>query len=110
LQCDLSFFKGPFGERGRIDGITTENLTVGNLFRTAFESMAASYAACAARLRPGELSRIALTGGLPQSIPVLRRLVVERFGVPVREPAAVEESLIGLLRAADAVLQRDECL
>jgi sugar (pentulose or hexulose) kinase len=110
LECDLSFFKGPFGEHGRIEGITTENLTVGNLFRAAFETMSEYFAVCAARLQPHEFSRIALTGGLPQSVPVLRRLIVERFGLPVREPAAAEETLLGLLRAAATVLQRGEGL
>ncbi len=110
IECDLSFFKGPLGERGRIDGVTTENLTVGNLFRAAFESMAENYAMCAARLQPSAgWSRIVLSGGLTQSIPLLRSTISRRFELDLREPAAAEETLLGLLRIAVARL-REECV
>jgi hypothetical protein len=101
LRVDLSFFGGPLGSSGRIEGITTGNLTVGQLFQAAFHSMADNYAACAERLCPERpWRRIALSGGLPQALPRIRELIQDRFDVPLREPAVGEETLTGLLEIA----------
>lgn len=101
LECDLSFFSGPMGDTGRIEGITTENLTVGNLFRAAFRNMAANYGHCAERLDPARSwMRLALSGGLTQSVPVLRQLIQQQFSAPIREFPEGEDVLNGLLRAA----------
>jgi sugar (pentulose or hexulose) kinase len=106
LQCDLSFFAGPLGENGSLSGITTENLTVGNLFHAAFRQMADNYARCADWLCPERSwRRLALSGGLTQSVPVLRRLIEQRFAVPVRESTASEETLLGLVSIARSTLQ-----
>jgi hypothetical protein len=106
LECDLSFFAGPLGDTGRIEGITTENLTVGNLFRAAFRNMAANYSLCAARLDPGRSwKRLALSGGLTQSVPVLRELIQQQFSAPIREFPEGEDVLNGLLRVAKNCLQ-----
>ncbi len=103
LSCDLSFFKGPFGERGGIQGITTENLTIGNLFHAALQSMVDNYARCVDRIWPDrEWSRIVLTGGLTHGLPKLRDMIAERFGTPQRESSATEETLLGLLKVAKA--------
>lgn len=104
LNVNLSFFAGALGSRGCIDGITTENLTVGNLFHAAFRSMAENYAVCAERLCPdhADLS-LAISGGLPRSAPILRKLIQNKFGRPMRESAAVEETLLGLLDVARSV-------
>ncbi len=105
LSCDLSFFKGPFGERGGIQGITTENLTIGNLFHAALQSMVDNYARCVDRIWPDrEWSRIVLTGGLTHGLPKLRDMIAERFGTPQRESSATEETLLGLLNVAKAQL------
>lgn len=100
LDVDLSFFAGPLGDRGRIDGITTANLTAGGLFHAAFRSMADNYARCAEWLDPdGSATSVVLSGGLTKSAPVLRRMIAERFDRPLRE-ADAEETLLGLLRLA----------
>ncbi len=99
LTCDLAFFKGPFGERGSIEGITTENLTVGNLFHAAIESMVENYARCVDRIWPTrDWQRIALTGGLTHALPKLRDQIAARIGANLREPTAAEETLLGLLK------------
>jgi sugar (pentulose or hexulose) kinase len=101
LECDLSFFAGPLGDTGRIDRITTENLTVGNLFRAAFRTMAANYGLCAERLDPScSWKQLALSGGLTQSVPVLRELIQQQFSAPVREFPEGEDVLNGLLCVA----------
>jgi sugar (pentulose or hexulose) kinase len=104
LACDLAFFSGPLGDRGSIHGITTENLTVGNLFHAALTGMAENYARCAGRLWPDRTwQRVAVTGGLTQSLPVLRTLLARRFDAPLREPPAAEETLLGLAALASTL-------
>jgi sugar (pentulose or hexulose) kinase len=97
LVVDLSFFAGPLGDHGAIRGITTENLTVGGLFRAAFRNMAENYECCARRLRPlADWPAVVLSGGLPQKIPILRELIAQRYTAPVRLSEATEETLLGL--------------
>jgi xylulokinase len=100
LACDLAFFAGPLGNSGSITGITTENLTVGNLFRAALTNMADNYSRCADRLWPArDWQRVRISGGLTQSLPLLRQLVAARFPQPLCESAA-EETLLGLVDVA----------
>lgn len=104
LDVNLSFFAGPLGRTGRIDGITTENLTVGALLQAAFRNMADNYAHAAARLDPDHTATaVVLSGGLTRTAPTLRRLIAERFSRPLRE-ADHEETLLGLLGLARTVM------
>jgi sugar (pentulose or hexulose) kinase len=101
LNVDLAFFAGPLGTSGRVEGITTENLTVGNLFHAAFRAMVDNYVRCADRLCPDRTGlSLALSGGLTRSVPILRQLIQDRFALPFRESAAAEETLLGLLAIA----------
>ncbi len=101
LAVDLSFFASPFGFHGAITGITTENLTVGELFLAAFRSMADNYVRCAERLDPARSwKRGVLSGSLVRSVPSLRSSIAERFEVPLRDAASNEETLLGLLKLA----------
>jgi len=107
LSCSLSFFDGPLGREGQLTGITTENLTIGNLFRAAFESMAETYQRLARILWPtGDWQRVVLSGGLTQSVPVLRDLIERRFPGQVVESTATEETLLGLHEVARGVRSR----
>ena len=101
LNADLSFFAGPLGHCGSIEGITTDNLTVGNLFHAAFRNMADNYRECMDRLcgDRSDLS-LALSGGLTRTVPVLRRLIEDRLRMPIRESEVAEETLLGLLKIA----------
>ncbi len=104
LRCGLSFFDGPLGREGQISGITTENLSAGNLFRAAFESMAENYERQARVLWPsGDWQRVVLSGGLTQSVPILRELIERRFPGQVVDSHATEETLLGLLDVAREV-------
>lgn len=103
LEVDLAFFSGPMGDSGKIQGITTENLTIGHLFHAAITNMAANYASCAERLRPGkDWRRIVFSGGLAQKFGLLRRLVSERLPGPSRLCESTEDTLQGLMRLAIA--------
>jgi sugar (pentulose or hexulose) kinase len=99
LRIDLSFFRSPVGDRGRIEGITTENLRVGTLFFAAYREMADNYARLATRFSCSDWKAVVLSGGLTQSAPRLRQLLEQRFAAPMRESVG-EETLLGLLDIA----------
>ncbi len=101
LEVDLAFFAGPMGDHGHIGNITTENLTVGALFRGAFRNMAENYRRCADRVSAGRpWERAVLSGGLTNKLGVLRELIARRLGTPIRESEETEETLMGLLKLA----------
>lgn len=107
LNCDLAFFAGPMGQTGQIDQITVDNLTVGNLFRAAFRNMADTFQICSERLSPTKSwKRVTLSGGLTQSVPLLRQLIEQRFSTPIRESQEQEETLTGLLKLASLGVRR----
>jgi hypothetical protein len=107
LAVDLSFFAGPFGSTGSITGVTTENLTVGELFAAAFRTMAANYAHCAARIDPARSWRqVVLSGSMGRTLPMLRRSIQQHFAAPLRDAAADEETLLGLLKLASQATPR----
>lgn len=98
LACDLSFFASAMGNDGRITGITTDNLTAGNLFDAAFEFMADSYLTCSRRMSPiPTWNQLAISGGLVQSFSSLRSKIESRFPLPIRDVAEQEETLMGLI-------------
>lgn len=99
LKLDLAFFRGPLGERGSIENISTENLSIGTLFLAAFRSMADNYALVAERFASEPWGAVVLSGGLTHHAPRLRTLLQERFTVPLRESAG-EETMLGLLDIA----------
>ncbi|MEW5717882.1 MAG: FGGY family carbohydrate kinase [Chloroflexota bacterium] len=101
LRVDLAFFASAVGDRGAIQNIREENLTVGNLFRAAFENMAENYFACARRLSPERAwERIVFSGGLAQKIESLREIIAAKFGAPYRVCPSSEDTLFGLLLLA----------
>lgn len=101
LRCHPAFFDSPIGREGQITGITTENLTLGNLFRATFESMAQTYNLLANRLWPERAwKRVVVSGGLTRSVPILRELIDRRFPGQLVETTADEETLLGLLEIA----------
>ena len=98
ITSDLAFFAGPMGETGSINGITVDNLTIGNVFRAAFDNMADNYATCATRLSSNRSwSSIVMSGGLPQRFSVLRDAIEQRFGSACRLSYGSEETLQGLM-------------
>lgn len=109
LECDLSFFPGPLGDRGSLRGITTRNLTAGNLFYAAFRSMAENYAHFAGIVDPARsCRRVVLSGGLATSMPALSRLIRDRFDIPVVESSDTEETFTGLLHIARRAFLADD--
>ena len=115
LQVDLSFFASSVGDRGSIANIGEDNLTVGHLFRAAFQNMAGNYLACARRLIPqGDTEphqvwrRLVFSGGLAQKIEPLRALICRTFKLDSRLSASAEDTLLGLLALALVITGRAE--
>jgi sugar (pentulose or hexulose) kinase len=101
LAIDLAFFASTLGDRGAIGNIHERNLTVGHLFRAAFERMAATYATCARRLAPADdWQQMVFSGGLAQNLVALRESIVRQFGAHHRVCVTVEDTLQGLLALA----------
>lgn len=101
LLANLAFFAGPFGTSGKLEGITTENLNLGNLFYAAFRNMADNYGQCITRLCPDVKGLgVALSGGLTRSVPILKELIQNQVAGPIRESMETEETLTGLLEIA----------
>jgi len=101
LTLDLAFFASALGDRGAIGNIHERNLTVGHLFRAAFERMAATYTTCAQRLAPADdWQRLVFSGGLAQNIVALREIIIRQFGTPHRVCVTPEDTLQGLLALA----------
>jgi sugar (pentulose or hexulose) kinase len=101
LRANLAFFNSSCGDHGEIANLREEELTVGHLFRAAFQNMANNYEASALRLSPEKSwRRLVFSGGLAQKIPVLRKLICERFQVDFRMCPTSEDTLLGLMALA----------
>jgi sugar (pentulose or hexulose) kinase len=104
LTVDLGFYPGPCGDQGGIFNIRETNLTVGTVFRAAFDNMAANYLATASRIWPDHSwQEIVLSGGLANRLPSLYLILEERFGSSLRLCRCPEEALCGLLLMAMTV-------
>lgn len=111
LRVSLAFFVSVAGDHGAIENVREDNLTIGHLFRAAFENMAENYFACANRLSPERTwGNIVFSGGLAQKIDLLRRLIAEKFGVPYRVCPSSEDTLLGLLLLAKVFSGRAKSL
>jgi sugar (pentulose or hexulose) kinase len=107
LQVDLAFFTSSCGDHGQIANIHEDELTVGHLFRGAFQNMADNYYASALRLSPErDWRRLVFSGGLAQKIPVLRELICDKFQVDYRMCPTSEDTLLGLLALSGVFSRR----
>jgi sugar (pentulose or hexulose) kinase len=109
LRVNPAFYASAMGDQGAITNAREENLTVGHLFRTAFEGMADNYAQCARRVCPaGDWRRLLFSGGVALKTPLLRHLICERLGREHRLAPSEEDTLLGLLALALAFSGRAE--
>ncbi len=101
LHAGLYFFAGPLGDCGSISNIRGDNLTVGHLFRAAFDNMADNYHQCALRVWPqGSWRNLIFSGGLGIKLEVLREIVCKKFQADYRLVPCPEDTLLGLLALA----------
>jgi len=102
LVTDTSFHKTERGSSGFITGITSDNLTVHNLFAACFADIGQAYSDCILRICPDRkgVERLVFSGGLLSKTPLLRQAICAATGLPaaiMREENAV---YIGLYRIA----------
>jgi sugar (pentulose or hexulose) kinase len=106
MRVNLAFFDSSCGDRGEITRIQESELTVGHLFRAAFQNMADNYYACALQLSPKQAwDNLVLSGGLAQ-IGLLCQLIAYKFGKGYRLCPTSEDTLLGLLALALAFTRR----
>jgi sugar (pentulose or hexulose) kinase len=107
LSVNLAFYDSAGGKQGHISHIREANLSVGHLFRAAFQNMADNYRAASLRLSPQESWRsLVFSGGLAQKIGVLREIILRQFSVDYRVCVSSEDALLGLLALALVVSRR----
>ncbi len=98
MQANLSFFSSACGDAGELRQLVEDELTVGHLFRAAFESMAHSYRTFAHRLSPqAAWRRIVFSGGLVQKTALLQTIICQHFESEYRLSPAQEDTLLGLM-------------
>jgi sugar (pentulose or hexulose) kinase len=101
IKANLAFFTSSCGDHGEITNIREEELTVGHLFRAAFQNMADNYLSSALLLDPDRnWGNLVFSGGLAQKIPVLREIICEKFRCDFRMCPTSEDTLLGLLALA----------
>ncbi len=102
LIVDFESFGRPGkGDGGRITNIRAGNLTVGHLFRTAFNAMAEEYYARALELWPEEAwTTLVFSGGLGSRLGAFQEVVTQRFQSKARRSFHPEDTLFGLLLLA----------
>jgi hypothetical protein len=101
LKVNLAFFTSSCGDHGQIANIHEQELTVGHLFRAAFQNMADNYYASALRLSAAkDWQKLVFSGGLAQKIPLLREMICEKFQMGFRLCPTSEDTLLGLLALA----------
>ena len=101
MQANIAFFHSDCGDVGQLTNIREENLTVGQLFRAAFQNMADNYEECARRLSPEKRwRRIVFSGGVAQKFEILRRLICDRLQTQSRLSPTSEDTMLGLLAMA----------
>lgn len=107
MKANLAFYSSACGSEGAFTHLHEDELTVGCVFRAAFESMAQSYYQFARRLSPEQdWSRLVFSGGLVQKIDLLRDLICDLFDAPYRMSPAAEDTLLGLLGLGLAFTKR----
>ncbi len=98
LKIDLAFFPGAFGGPGRLENISEESLSAGQVFAAAFEAMTQNYLQAARKLFVGEKwSGVAISGGLVQKSKRLQTLIAREISPRIRYPRHSEDTLMGLL-------------
>ena len=98
LKVNLGFFPGPRGNQGGISHVREQNLTVGSLFRAAFENMAENYSECADHIWPARSwQNVVFSGGLVRKNELLQKLIQQKLNTPYRLCPLEEDTLLGLM-------------
>ena len=97
LRVNLAFFASSCGDRGAIENMREENMTISSLFTAAFDSMALNYVNCVRRITEEQCwQRIVFAGGLVQKMNGLRSAILRNFNTEFRVAPTSEDTLFGL--------------
>ncbi|RPG61120.1 MAG: hypothetical protein CBD98_004065 [Flavobacteriaceae bacterium TMED238] len=97
LITNISFFPNKFGNTGFIKNISEKNLTISNLFSSAFENMADNYYQSAKKIiKFSKLKKIVFSGGLVRKIPITQKIIAKKLKCNYRTCSSVDSSLMGL--------------
>jgi sugar (pentulose or hexulose) kinase len=109
LALDLNFFGPVRPGQGQISNIRAGNLTVGQLFRAAFQHMADTNLQHALRIWPEKgWKNLLFSGGLASKLEILRRIIQARFAASCRVAPFEEDTLFGLLILASVFTERTD--
>jgi sugar (pentulose or hexulose) kinase len=108
MTVDLAFFPSSCGDRGSIQNITEDTLTIGHLFAAAFKGMARNYSNCALRISPTkDWNKVVLSGGLAVKSEALKLLICDTFKSHYRlAPSESDSALMGLLILASVFSEK----
>lgn len=92
---------------GKITGITSEDLTLENLFKGAYEHMAAEYAEHLLKLdHDGAITSIVFSGGVSFKNPALLSTTADKIKMPYSLAPVKDEAFNGLYRISQVIAQK----
>lgn len=98
IDVSLALFPGAVEGPGHFCNLKEGNLTVGHVARACLTKMADTYYHFGKQIADrSEWSRIALSGGVAQQSPLLRRLIADQFRSEYRLADTREDALNGLM-------------
>jgi sugar (pentulose or hexulose) kinase len=100
MAVDMSFFENAITKSkvGKIENISEKAFDVGNLFDSAYHTMAENAAIVAGRLGISDISKIIITGGVLTKNSYLKNLIIESIGLKDAEVVEAEnETLKGIV-------------
>ncbi len=107
LITNISFFPNKFGRTGFIKNISEKNLTISNLFGSAFENMADNYYQSAKKIvKSSKIKKIVFSGGLVRKIPITQKIIAKKLKCNYRVCSSVDSSLMGLALIAFSKIKK----
>lgn len=100
LEIDMSFFSNAISDKrtGYISNIKENNLTIGNLFLSAYKTIAKNTYIAAERLTDlSKIKKIVFTGGVVNKNPFLQKLILDEFAFIHDYHVETEETFKGIL-------------
>lgn len=98
LSMNMGFFSNPIskGIKGSITNIGEYDLSVGNLFFSAFQAMADNVEILIPRLEAEPISKVIFSGGVARKNHIFQELVMTRIGIEKPHEVVEKETIKGL--------------
>lgn len=112
LHCDMSFFDNVITNysTGSISGINEENLSISNIFASAYETISQNCikATQLLNLENSEIKELVFTGGVASRTARIREKIKAMFPNVFNVRVVENETLTGLKNYADNVMEREK--